>query len=157
VTDPGTTEQAQRFALTPRPPLRALAIGSVAAVVGALLVVLAGILDLPLVLTIIGITLLILAVSLVVAALALTARLRTGLILDAEGIRVSRGRQAHTLRWSEIDSVNLRGPRLTFTPKGAEPAVAVLNPRSPSDPTFLALVAAIRGRLNTDRGYRSGF
>jgi hypothetical protein len=59
--------------------------------------------------------------------------------------------------WSQIESVSLHGPRLTFTPKGGEPAIAVVNPRSPNNPTFLALVAAIRERLNADRGYRSGF
>jgi hypothetical protein len=157
VTDPGTTDQIQRFALAPRPPLRALAIGSLAAVVGALLVVLAGTLDLPLVLTILGIALLIFAVALVVAALALTARLRTALTLDAEAIRVTRGRRTRSVQWSGIDSVSLQGPRLTFTPKDGESAVAVVNPRSPGNPTFLALVAAIRERLNADRGYRSGF
>ena len=36
---------------------------------------------------------------------------------------------------------------------GAE--VAVLNPRTPSDPTFLALLAAISRRLDADRGYRT--
>jgi hypothetical protein len=152
----GASGAVESFSLTPRPPLRALAIGSVAAVIGALLVVLAGISDLPLVLTIIGIALLIVAVALVTTALALTARLRTALTLDAEAVRVTRGGRTRTVPWSGIDSVSLQGSRLTFTPKGAEPAVAVVNPRSPSNPTFLALVAAIRQRLNADRGYRSG-
>jgi hypothetical protein len=151
------TATAQQFTLTPRPPLRALAIGSVAAVIGALLVVLAGIFELSLVLTIIGIALLIFAVTLMVTALALTARLRTALALDAEAIRVTHGRRTRAVAWSGIESVGLQGPRLTFTPKGGEPAIVVVNPRSPSNPTFLALVAAVRERLNADRGYRSGF
>jgi hypothetical protein len=168
-----TPRQVQLFALNPRPPLRALAVGSVAAVVGALLVVLgsaqqrgatpleppgqARALHLPLVLTVIGIALLILAMSLVVAALVLTARLRTALTLDAEAIRVTRGRRTRAVAWSGIESVSLRGPRLTFTSKGGGSAVVVVNPRSPGNPTFLALVAAIRERLNADRGYRPGF
>jgi hypothetical protein len=156
VTDQGTSRQLQQFALRPRPPLRALVIGSVVAVIGALLVVLAGILDLPLVLTIIGIALLIFAVSLVVAALVLTARLRTGLTLDAEAVRVVRGRRSRAVPWSKIDSVSLKGPRLTFTLNDGGPSVMVVNPRSPGDPTFVNLVAAIRERLNADRGYRSG-
>jgi hypothetical protein len=149
------TATLEQFALRPRPPLRALAIGSGAAVVGALLVVLGGVLDLPLVLTIAGIVLLILAVSLMVVALVLTARLRTALTLDAEAIRVIRGNRTRTVPWAAIESVSLQGPRLTFTPKGGEPALVVVNPRSPGDPTFLALVASIRERLNADRGYRT--
>ena len=33
--------------------------------------------------------------------------------------------------------------------------VVVINPRTPTDPTFIALLAAISRRLDADRGYRT--
>ena len=49
------------------------------------------------------------------------------------------------------------GQRLTFVTKQAgSTRVSVLNPRSGTDPTFPALIRAIRGRLDANRGYRTG-
>ena len=150
--DPG-----ERFVLALRPPVRALAITAVTALLGALLVVLAQVLELGLVLIIIGVALLCFACSLGVISALLMARLRSTVVLDADAIRVIRGRRTSRVPWSAVDHVMLKGPRLTLVTKPDQgEAVTVVNPRTPTDPTFLSLVAAVQGRLNADRGYRTG-
>jgi hypothetical protein len=54
--------------------------------------------------------------------------------------------------WADIDNVTLTGPRLTLVRKTGDPVV-VVNPRTPADPTFTALLAALSRRLDADRGY----
>jgi hypothetical protein len=147
-------EQA-RFVLTAPPPLRSLAISSVAAVIAAAMIVFGNALQLPRVVAIVGIGLLIFAVALAVVALVLTMRLRTTLILDAQSITIIRGRHRRLVPWSMIDRVRMQGPRLLLitTPEGGPDAV-VINPRGSTDATFSALIAEIQSRLNADRGYR---
>ena len=150
--DPG-----DRFVLALRPPVRALAITAVAALLGALLVVLSQVLELGLVPVIIGGALLFFAVSLGLISALLVARLRSTVLLDAEAIRVVKGRRTRRVPWSAVDHVMLKGPRLTLVTKPDQGEdVTVVNPRTPTDPTFLSLVAAVQGRLNADRGYRTG-
>jgi Bacterial PH domain len=146
----------ERFALTAAPPVRALAIASVVAIVGAALMVGSRALGLgPFVLAV-GATGLGLAVVLAIAAVVLVLRLRSTLVLDRDGITVIRARRTRRLSWSDIESVNLTGPRLTLVSKVSGRAdVSVLNLRSQSDPTFISLVRAIQGRLDADRGYRT--
>jgi hypothetical protein len=56
--------------------------------------------------------------------------------------------------WSKIDKVSLRGPRLTvITKTGGGANLVVVNPRSPANPTFVALIAVVRRRLDVDRGF----
>jgi hypothetical protein len=146
----------ERFALTATPPVRALAIAAIAAIVGVALMVGSRMLGLGPVVLIIGCAALVGAVVVAVAAVVLVAWIRSTLVLDTDGITVTRGRQTSRMPWSTIKTVRLAGPRLTFVnkePGGSD--VTVLNPRSSTDPTFLALIAAIRGRLNADRGYRT--
>ena len=145
-----------RFVLTAPPPLRSLAISAVAAVIASVLIVLASALDLPEAVVIAGMTLMIFAISLAVVAIILTARLRTTLILDAESITITRGRQRRVLPWSMIDRVKLQGPRLLLItqPESGAPDAVVTNPRSSTDATFAALMTEIQQRLNADRGYR---
>jgi hypothetical protein len=150
--DPG-----ERFVLALRPPVRALAITAVTALLGALLVVLAQMLELGPVLVIIGAALLFFAVSLGVISALLVARLRSTVVLDSDAINVIRGRRTSRLAWSAVDHVMLKGPRLTLVTKPDQgESVTVVNPRTPSDRTFMSLVAAVQGRLNADRGYRTG-
>jgi hypothetical protein len=156
VSDSATERPEQaRFVLTALPPLRSLAISSVAAVIAAAMIVLGSALELPQVVVIIGIGLMIFAVLLALVALLLTRRLRTTLILDPQSITIIRGRR-RVLPWSTIDRVRMQGPRLLLmtTPEDGPDAV-VINPRSSTDATFTALIAEIRSRLNADRGYRS--
>lgn len=144
----------ERFVLALRPPVRALAITAVTALLGALLVVLAQLFELGLVLVIIGGVLLLFAVSLGLISAVLVARLRSTVVLDAEAIRVIRGRRTSRVPWSAVDHVMLKGPRLTVVTKPDQgEAVTVVNPRTRTDPTFLSLVAAVQSRLNADRGY----
>lgn len=146
----------ERFALTATPPVRSLAIASLVAVVGAALAVCSRALALGPIALIIGVIGLVLGVVLVLATAILVVRLRSTLVLDGQGVTVIRGRRTDRLSWSDVTSVNLAGPRLTFvTGSASGPGVSVLNPRGRTDPTFLALVAAIRGRLDADRGYRT--
>lgn len=147
-------DSGERFVLALRPPVRALAITAVTALLGALLVVLAQVFELGLVLMIIGGVLLFSAVSLGVITALLVSRLRSTVLLDADAIRVIRGRRTSRVPWSTVDHVMLKGPRLTVVTKPDQgEAITVVNPRTPTDPTFSALVAAVQSRLNADRGY----
>jgi hypothetical protein len=151
------TEHAEetRFVLTAPPPLRSLAISSVAAVMAAAMIVLGSALDLAQAVAIAGIAIMIFAIVLAVVALVLTQRLRTTLILDPESITISRGRQHRAVPWSMIDSVKMQGPRLLLITKPeVDSDAVVINPRGSTDATFAALIAEIQSRLNADRGYR---
>ena len=148
------TEGDQRFTLTAPPPVRPLAIAAVTALVGAGLMVASQALDLGTVVLIVGLVGLGLAVALAVAALVLVAWARTDLVVKPEAVTVRRGSQVQRVPWAEIDTVTLAGPRLAMVRKaGAD--VVVINPRTPTDPTFNALLAAISRRLDADRGYRT--
>lgn len=149
------SEGEQRFTLTAPPPVRALAIAAVTALVAAALIVTSRILDLGTVVLVVGVVGLALAVALAVAALVLSRRARVDLVLAADAVTVRRAGQAQRVPWADIDNVTLTGPRLTLVRKtGAD--VAVVNPRTPTDPTFTALLAALTQRLDADRGYRTG-
>jgi hypothetical protein len=144
----------QKFVLGARPPVRALGIASVTALVGALLLVLASVEHWSIAVTTIGVVLLAFAVALVLAALLAFGRLRRTLILDAAGIRLVQRRARRTLNWSDIDKVTLDGARLVLVAKdGRGDNAEVVNPTGPRDPAFLGLLAAIRSRLDADRGY----
>jgi PH (Pleckstrin Homology) domain-containing protein len=148
---------SERFILTAPPPLRSLAIASLVAVVGAALTVSSRALRLGPAVLVLGIVTLGLAAALVLAAVILVSRLTSTLVLDADGITVRHGRRTERLAWSDIDSVRLTGQRLTFLTKPVSDAeVSVINPRSETDPNFASLVRAIRGRLDANRGYRTG-
>jgi hypothetical protein len=146
----------ERFALTATPPVRALALASVVAVVGAALTVGSRALGLGPVVLVMGVAGLLLAAAVTLAVIILVTRVRSTLLLDPHGITVIRGRRTDHLPWSDINRVHLAGPRLTFvTEPAGDAGVSVINPRGRTDPTFVALVAAIRGRLDADRGYRT--
>ena len=146
----------ERFALTARPPVRALAIAAVTTLLGAVLMVLAQARGLGLVLMIIGSALLVFGLTLGLIAILLIRRLRSMVVLDADKITVIRGGRSQSLAWSAIDHVDLNGPRLGMISKGDDqPDLVVINPRTPDDRTFLALVASLQKRLDADRGYRT--
>jgi hypothetical protein len=141
--------------LTAPPPVRSLAMGSVAAVIAAAMIVLGSARDLPQAVAIAGVALMIFAILLIVVALVLTARLRTTLILDGESITITRGRRPRTVPWSMIDHVKVRGPRLLLITRPDDgPDATVINSRGGNDATFVALITEIQRRLNADRGYR---
>jgi hypothetical protein len=156
VSDSGAPRPPEaRFTLTAPPPVRSLAISAGVALIAAAMIVLGSALDLPRVLVIAGATLMIFAVALAVAAVALTARLRTTLILDPESITIINGRRRRVVGWSSIDVVRRQGPRLLLITKpGSGADLTVVNPRVGNDAMFSALIAEIQKRLDADRGYR---
>lgn len=145
---------AHRFDLTAVPPVRAFAISAGAALVAIVLLVVWGRTDLLLTL-VLGIAVLLFAISLTTVALLLTRRLRTSVILAPEALTVVRGRDTREQRWAEIDHVDLKGPRLTFTVQGDAEDLVVVNPRTPTDTTFMTMLAEIQQRLDADRGYQT--
>ena len=151
VSGPGINA-GERFSLSPPPPTRAFTITAVAALVGAGLVVAAGTLDWPLAVTVVGGALLVFAVTLAALALLTLFRFHTVLVLDSSAVTVVRGRKRTRLPWANVSRVTLRGPRLTFITKHAG-EVSVMNARTPTDPAFTGLVAAIRTKMDADRGY----
>ncbi|HWI00557.1 MAG TPA: hypothetical protein VNT27_09500 [Propionibacteriaceae bacterium] len=146
----------ERFALTAPPPVRTLAIAALLAIIGVTLMVGSRAWSLGPVVLVLGIACLAFAIALALAGLILMNRLRSTLVLDDDGITVIRGRRTERLTWSDIDSVNLVGQRLTFhTKRTGRPRVTVINPGSGTDPTFTSLIRVIRGRLDASRGYRT--
>jgi hypothetical protein len=104
----------------------------------------------------VGASLMILGVGLVIVAVLLNRRLHRTLILTPTAITLVRGRARRTLKWSDIERVSLTGPRLVLVTKpGSGRSAAVINPGGHSRQSFAALIEAIRGKLDTDRGYRS--
>ena len=148
------TQAEERFTLTAPPPVRALAIAAVTALVGAALMVASRVLDLGSVVLVVGVVGLGLAVVLAGAAVVLGARARADLVLGPDAVTVRRAGQAQRVPWADIDNVTLTGPRLTMVRKAGADLV-VVNPRTPTDPTFAALLAALSRRLDANRGYRT--
>jgi hypothetical protein len=130
-----------------------LAIAAGLAVVGALLLVLWGVLDWPVGLAVLAVALLVLGVALGVTALVLTARVRTTVETDDHQMAVARGGRSAVARWVDVDEVQVVGHRLTLRNKEGAGLVTVLNPRVRANPVFLALMAEVQQRLDADRGY----
>lgn len=150
----GTPAQQQTYVLSAPPPVRALAIASVAALLGAVLVVLSATTGLPGLVLVVGVVLLLAGLALAIAGLVLTARLKTTVSLDSDGLHLSRGTARTELPWREITGVDLTANHIlvrTSTADGAQ----ILNPRGPSDPSVRRLMNAVREALDADRGYQN--
>jgi hypothetical protein len=145
--------QRQRFRLTAPPPIRALAAASFASILGVILVVIWGIRERGPLLLVVGLGSMIFGIALAAGAFLLSARLRTLIYLDADGITLIRGGRNRALRWADIDQVTLSGARLTLQAKGNARGASLINPRSPADFVFVSLMAAIHQRLDASRGY----
>lgn len=140
--------------LNATPPVRPLAIGAGLVVVGAALLVWWRAAALPVGLAVVGGLLMVLGVLLAVAAVVLAAKLRTEVSLDARFITVVRSGQRRSVPWSEVQKVTVSHPRLSVQTEDPATGLSVVNPRSPQDPRFLALLQQIQQRLDADRGYR---
>ena len=154
MSETGPASREARFVLSAPPPVRALAIASAAAVVGAATVVAWGALTWPVGLAVLGVVLIVLGVALAVAALVLTRRLRTAVQTDDEHIAVTRAGATTTVAWSEVTEVRLHGHRLNLIGAANQTGVTLLNPRAAANPVFLALMTDVQQRLDRDRGYR---
>ena len=145
--------ERQRFRLTAPPPIKALVAASCASFFGVIVLLVWGVRDRGPLLLVIGLGSMIFGIALAAGAFLLAARLRTLIYLDADGITLIRGRRNRILRWADIDRVTLSGARLTLQAKGNARGASVINPRSPADFVFVALMAAIHQRLDASRGY----
>lgn len=136
------------------PPVRPLAIGAGLVVVGAVLLVLWRAATLSVGLAVVGGLLMVLGVLLAVAAVVVASRLRAEVSLDDSSITVTRAGQRRSVPWSEVQKVTVSHPRLNVQTEDPATGLSVVNPRSPQDPRFLALLQQIQQRLDSDRGYR---
>ena len=152
-----TPDQAsvQRFVLRARTPLNALALAAGLEVIGAILLVTWGALDLPLVVGILGGLLLACGGGAMLAGVLALRRFAQTVELTSMGVTVAGAQGTRTLPWSSVTQVTLNGRVLTLqTGSDRDEPVEVLNPRGPAEVTFAALIEALRERLDTDRGYR---
>jgi hypothetical protein len=145
--------ERQRFRLTAPPPIKALAAASFASLFGVIVLLIWGVRDRGPLMLVIGLGSMIFGLAVAAGAFLLSVRLRTLIYLDAEGITLIQGRRNRVLRWDDIDQVTLSGARLTLRAKGDGRGASVINPRSPADFVFVALMAAIHQRLDASRGY----
>lgn len=148
----------QRFTLVAVPPVRPLAAAAAVTVVGAALLVLGGTTGSTL-WRVAGAVVLGLGLGLALLAWLFWRRLRAEVSVDADGVTVRSGRRARSLRWGEIAEVTATPLRLTLVPKPgvshAGRGLVIVNPQPATAPVFAALAAAVRARLDADRGYRS--
>ena len=142
-----------RYDLRPRPPLATLAAAAATTVIGCGLLAVYGIRSGGAALLIVAMAVLLFGITLTVGALLFVARFRTVVELDAESVTIRRGSRQRKLRWIEIKHVSLDGPRLTLRAKPPTEDAVVINPRTPSDPLFMSLMAALSERLDASRGY----
>jgi Bacterial PH domain len=146
---PSTT----RYELHPHPPLATLGAAAATTVVGCGLLVIYAVRSSGAAPLVVGVALLIIGITLAVGAVLFVTRFRSVIELDAESITIRRGSRQRRLQWSEIKHVSLQGPRLTLRTKSPTEDAVVINPRTPADPTFMLLLAALNERLDASRGY----
>jgi len=144
--------ETQDFALRATPPVRAFAIAAGAALVAIVMLGIALTGRASTALTVVGVVLLLLGLALGLAAVVLARRLRASVRVDDQALTLRRGRRTQSLAWSDVGEVTLEGARLSLVAKSGG-SLEVVNPRTPGDPTFVALLRAIRKRLDADRGY----
>jgi hypothetical protein len=153
VSEPRTPAADQRFELSAPPPVRALAISAIAALLAISLLLADAVVGLPVGLVIVAVVLLVLGLALALTGVVLTRRLRTSVALTADSITVTSRRRRESVAWSDVHEVALRGSRLVLVNETGAAHTSVVNPRPPGDPTFMSLVVALQDRLNRSRGY----
>jgi hypothetical protein len=142
-----------RYELRPRPPIATFAAAAATTIVGCGILAIYGTRSSAAALLVVGMALLIFGMTLAVGALMFVARFRTVVELDVESITIVRGSRQRKLQWCEIKQVSLEGPRLTLQAKPPTEDAVVINPRTPGDPQFMLLMAALSERLDASRGY----
>jgi len=145
----------QRFELRSDVVVRALAIASGSALLGAVLVVLWAARSLTVVLLVVGLLLLVFGVALALAAVLAHRRLRQTVVLTDNGISVRARGRTRTVPWADVRHVNLQGVQLVLElADGEGEPLQVTNPRRSSESAFSELLAQITVRLDANRGYR---
>lgn len=140
--------EPQTFVLRPPAPIRAFAIASIAAVAGAVVIVLSG----HLAVTVLGVALLAVALLLALLAVSLPRRLRSVVRVDADGIAVTRAGRTGRLAWSSIDRVQESGRQLIAVAAGDERDLAISAP-GVRGPSYARLLGVIKQGLDVSRGY----
>ena len=143
---------AQEFELRAFPPVRALAIAAGAALVAIVMLAFTPAGRGSTGFTVAAVVLLAAGVALALGAVFLSRALRASVRVDDRALTVRRGRRTESLAWPDTSEVRLQGVRLTAVAKQGA-VVTLISPRGPEDPTFVAMLLAIRKRLDADRGY----
>ena len=137
------------------PPLRGLAISAVAMLVGVVVTVASTEFGWPAAVGWLGLALMGAGAVVGVAAWVSARRLRSEVVVRANGLTVAGVRGRTTLRWSDIEGVTAIEHQVMLVGKQDAPEVVIVNPRGAREPAYPALVAAIRRRLDDDRGYHT--
>lgn len=147
---------SETFVLRQRPPLRALLISSIGALVAAVLLVVGAALSWPAAAIALSAVLLVFSILFGVLALFVTRGLDTSVRVDEEGYAISRPRHRAEGRWSDVDRVSMEGLKLTlFSKADPETGDSIVCLNGPDDPDLISLMYAIRNRLDADRGYHN--
>ena len=141
-----TTHQVRQ-----RPPLRALVLAAVLALVGILLLLMADLLDRQLALTALGVVGVVLGLALFAAAWFLARSMRVEVVLDDDGYRLAGPGRVEKGTWAGIGKVTLGGSRITLHRKDGTRVLLVVARGGRAD--LDALGRDIAGRLDADRGY----
>jgi hypothetical protein len=144
----------QKYVLTAAPPVRAVAIGAIADLIAAVLLVL-GIDRGAVAMIVIGIVVSVLALGLIVAALLLRTKVRTVVRLDDDAVAITSGGKQASATWAEITGVSTDGPTIYLDRKPADgPPLKIGSPRGAADVSFNRLADELTRRLDRNRGYR---
>lgn len=139
--------------LSPRPPVRAVAIAAGVALLGVLLVVAPGLFGWSAYLIVSGVLLLIVSVVLGVVAFGVNARMRVRVTMDDEGYAITGPTLPQRGRWTDVTRVTQAPGRLVLHED--ERRVTLIDP-SGSDAALTTLGAEIGRYLDRSRGYGGG-
>ncbi len=139
--------------MTPRPPVRALALAAALAIAGAVSIVV------PLggavgtILVVVGVVLLMGALVLGALAFAVPRRQQVVIRVDDEGYRVDASGGVRQGDWASVTRVTASAGRLTLH-RGENERVHLVSPAGPTH-EMDALGEAISRHLDANRGYRA--
>lgn len=144
---------ATTHVMRPRPPIRALGIAAVLALLGMGAFALQYFMNWSEALRIVGLVLLALGVALAVTGFTAVRRLSATVSLDEQGFRMDTPTGSQAGEWGEIVKVTRSTGRITLHKRDGS-QVAMVVPRGGSG-DLDGLGVDIAGRLNANRGYAS--
>ena len=142
---------ADRFVITPRPPVRAFAVAALLAAGGAVVAVLPVEGALRVAVIVLGVLLIVAAAALLGAAFAASRRQQVVVELDEAGYRVDSPAGVRTGSWKDVTRVTTAPGRITLH-QGADERVHLVAPQGQL-PELDAIVKAVSEHLDADRGY----
>ena len=144
---------ADRYVLTQPYRARPYAIGALADLLGAVLLVI-GIEQGITVLIVIAVIAFALGASIIAAAMLARQRLRTVVDLTDQGLEISSGGQRAGAQWGDISGVRTDQRTIYLERTGADQALRISSPAGAEDPQLSELSAELTSRLDANRGYR---